>query len=134
MTEEIIETLDWIREEVISARASAKEAKVRDFLLSKGWNGTDVEKAKEIADGYVCEEFSDGTITFREKTEEEIASEELKPCPFCGGKVYLRDCGMHLWQVQCPSCKIQQPVAFGGKETCIKAWNRRPSPVQKEGI
>ena len=57
-------------------------------------------------------------------------SEELKPCPFCGGEAYtegdkskLQD-GFGFWYV---SCKNNCGVSgyFRTKEDAIKAWNRR---------
>ena len=56
--------------------------------------------------------------------------DELKPCPFCGGKAkwrYSKPCG---W-IQCKKCGATSvPVADSyeeadGKEVAIAAWNRR---------
>lgn len=50
-------------------------------------------------------------------------SEELKPCPFCGGK------NMRIWNtsrswVSCDDCLAN--TAYGTtKEESIKIWNRR---------
>lgn len=67
----IIDLLARKRDEIIDARIRAKEEAAHNFLVSQGWDGVDTEKAKEIADKFICEEHPDGTITFREKTEED---------------------------------------------------------------
>lgn len=124
---EIIDLLARKRDEIIDARIRAKEGAAHNFLVSQGWDGVDTEKAKEIADKFICEEHPDGTITFREKTEEEIASEELLPCPCCGNYnrgLEYSDPGISVWYVRC-----QCGLLIGGKtkEEVIKKWNRRPS-------
>ena len=60
-------------------------------------------------------------------------SEELKLCPFCGGKVEINmwngDKCVYDWDIVCPKCNAT--VSFGvgykgvGKKETIKAWNRR---------
>lgn len=53
-------------------------------------------------------------------------SEELKPCPFCGGKPHLDDedtCGIKSYYVMC-DCGIQTNP-FLQKERAIECWNRR---------
>ena len=62
-------------------------------------------------------------------------TEELKPCPFCGGRAIVFHDGAHyadtgedageLWVVGCTKCD-----AMVGKDTvteAIAAWNRRAS-------
>ena len=52
-------------------------------------------------------------------------SEELKPCPFCGGKKEELDWGVQLsypndlYYVQCPNCGIRIVMDK------IETWNRR---------
>lgn len=67
---------------------------------------------------------------------------ELKPCPFCGGKPRIRDTGkdklsywvvdkMRIVMVECRKCWAMGgifPTKNGvkkAKEDAIKAWNRR---------
>jgi len=53
---------------------------------------------------------------------EEIIMEELKPCPFCGGKaVILKE---NMYSVRCNSCFIGTDFCFTEQEA-ITAWNRR---------
>ena len=57
---------------------------------------------------------------------------ELKPCPFCGGKAkgpyyydpfdgYQGDCGTYI--VDCSKCSVQ--IIERTKEKAIEVWNRR---------
>ena len=51
----------------------------------------------------------------------------IKPCPFCGGKALLQNCG---WphHVYCTECGAQTTsILFDkeGKAEAIKKWNRR---------
>ena len=64
---------------------------------------------------------------------------ELKPCPFCGGKATAKSSKYNLlgaygtaetdrkWsRVFCKSCNIGQPKRhYISKEDAIQAWNRR---------
>lgn len=68
-------------------------------------------------------------------------SEELKPCPFCGGEAELKshhfdDDGLTLWFVRCKTrpydvdegdaCYTADSfITFRDKEAAIEAWNRR---------
>lgn len=64
-------------------------------------------------------------------------SEELKPCPFCGGKAIYYDLGSPDefvdWGVKCIECCItvicpgEEPGCIATKDEAIKAWNRRAS-------
>lgn len=55
-------------------------------------------------------------------------SEELKPCPFCGGS----DVSPSSFDVKCMECGVEMP---GGTERAIAAWNRRaPSPDMREAV
>ena len=58
--------------------------------------------------------------------------EELKPCPFCGGRAKINSrptslyCEGRAYQVQCTFCGATIPE-FWNQESVIKAWNRRES-------
>lgn len=55
--------------------------------------------------------------------------EELKPCPFCGGKAELiRSATSYYCHVTCPNCGVFT-AAFNLDETAIEAWNLRRKPV-----
>ena len=62
----------------------------------------------------------------KEKKMEKRMSDELKPCPFCGGKAELiyiehyRECF-----VKCLKCKVEQGHVYSSKKTAVTAWNRR---------
>lgn len=81
--------------------------------------------------------------------------EELKPCPFCGGKASLENSGIEKcrnrengdlitsWYVWCPNCGIKRDGGvseyyfrkdetlilvnpmYDGRKKAIEAWNRR---------
>ena len=55
-------------------------------------------------------------------------SEELKPCPFCGGSsiVYENDCIYprdYLWSIECDSCGAR--IQDDRKEEVLRIWNKR---------
>ena len=55
-------------------------------------------------------------------------NDELKPCPFCGGKAIIDGCDDTLWIVICKECN----ASIGYKETkeeAIEAWNLRIEPT-----
>lgn len=58
-----------------------------------------------------------------------MSKRELKPCPFCGGKVQIfKGIIAGLSMIVCTECRAT--VSFGGKEEesqTIKAWNNRAS-------
>lgn len=57
-------------------------------------------------------------------------SDDLKPCPFCGGiKVLLVDIA-EVYSVRC-QCNAEGPYEFTPAEA-IAAWNRRAVPAAKE--
>ena len=58
--------------------------------------------------------------------------EQLKPCPFCGGKAHLMDMGYPHW-IYCENCgaKVHGGVV-GNVQASIDAWNRRTSEENKE--
>lgn len=56
--------------------------------------------------------------------------EELKPCPFCGGKGKFVDVNGFWCVVICDKCNatsnsIQYSSEYTAKEKAIEAWNRR---------
>lgn len=54
-------------------------------------------------------------------------SEELKPCPFCGGPAETSR-GLHnydMWGIWCPDCKISVCALYPSEQDAIDAWNRR---------
>lgn len=55
-------------------------------------------------------------------------SEELKPCPFCGGTyVDTLNCGDGTWTVECSGgCTAQLENNLTEKDA-IDAWNTRPT-------
>lgn len=55
--------------------------------------------------------------------------DEMKPCPFCGGKgdcnnSALRIGGVFKWTVECLGCGLVTP-GFETEEEAIEFWNRR---------
>ena len=55
---------------------------------------------------------------------------ELKPCPFCGGKAALEDYGLNgnFKIVKCAECGARTKLFLKGLtlgEDAIEAWNRR---------
>lgn len=62
-------------------------------------------------------------------------SNELKPCPFCGGKPKLRYRKPFSYVV-CTGCKSSSELVCDsyeegdGKADAIAAWNRRANDVQ----
>ena len=68
-----------------------------------------------------------------------METNELKPCPFCGGEAELwshhyKEEDITLWQVRCKKrcydvkihCYASDSfVSFATKEEAIEAWNRR---------
>ena len=65
--------------------------------------------------------------------------EELKPCPFCGGKAeVIQERVLGLYAVWCKDCKCQTIYQFDfgeglevSKQKAIKVWNRRAETRQK---
>lgn len=73
---------------------------------------------------------------FFAESEYEMAMElylnsQLKPCPFCGGDVVLKQTGRKKMKVQCPECLIEkeQKVLRMSMdwlaEKLIESWNKR---------
>lgn len=58
---------------------------------------------------------------------------ELKPCPFCGGKANI-DYGNGIYEifyVFCEKCKTRNPNRLT-REEAIKLWNRRTTDEQAD--
>ena len=67
-----------------------------------------------------------------------MSSEELKPCPFCGGKakrVTLQDEENFGGDViVCINCDACSRVVFGEKEGLNEAWNARALHAEAEAL
>jgi len=63
-------------------------------------------------------------------------ADELKPCPFCGGKdarVITNSKHSMSW-VSCPSCGLEAPTETGvSMEDAVAYWNTRPEPAAAPG-
>lgn len=61
-------------------------------------------------------------------------SEELKPCPFCGGKGSLAwdwlSCQRHYDFIRCQNCGARTGDFLCDKDKAIAAWNTRPDSAQ----
>ena len=62
---------------------------------------------------------------------------ELKPCPFCGGRAFVKNSGVYAagfaYRVYCGNedCKIEPKThAYFQREQAIEAWNRRANDGQ----
>lgn len=52
-------------------------------------------------------------------------TEQLKPCPFCGGKVRLESSHGFNY-VLCEKCESEYyPASFGDGKKAVAAWNKR---------
>ncbi len=63
-----------------------------------------------------------------------VMIEELKPCPFCGGKAKLYPCrkpngnGLfrdYLYTVVCSNDNCHGKPSYETREEAVKAWNKR---------
>lgn len=50
-------------------------------------------------------------------------NQELKPCPFCGGKAKINKEARHLYEVECQNCYAN--VYDDTAEGAVEYWNRR---------
>ncbi len=51
--------------------------------------------------------------------------DELKPCPFCGGKVSEWEDYDNSWYVECNCCGVKVIQPTDTKDEVDKWWNRR---------
>ena len=75
-------------------------------------------------------------------------SEELRECPFCGGRAHVYPCTRGLepgeaivftgedsdWTVGCCDCNAHGATSFSKKEQAIAAWNTRSNPAASPGV
>jgi len=50
---------------------------------------------------------------------------ELRPCPFCGGKVFLEHIALGGVLISCPQCDIFVARRIGDAGIIEPIWNRR---------
>lgn len=55
-------------------------------------------------------------------------SEELKPCPFCGGDANTIG-ERNWWDVECVYCGVRTTNEYESEEKAIEAWNTRTKGV-----
>ena len=55
---------------------------------------------------------------------EELKTEELKPCPFCGGEATVRKKNSR-WRVECRKCSMRSVKWYYSESKAITAWNTR---------
>lgn len=63
-----------------------------------------------------------GAAGDKEVCQEENDMEDLKKCPFCGGKAEI--VGYKIFWVICKECTAETK-SFDTREEAIDAWNRR---------
>lgn len=65
-------------------------------------------------------------------------TEELRPCPFCGGRSKLEQSGKDSFTIKCKSCAVkrkQRCAKFGLdwlQEAMIAHWNKRTSSIMSK--
>ena len=63
---EIIARFQAERDKVINNAMQEEEEFVKRWLVSRGWDGKDLEQARKLADGWtVVHDFNDGKVTLR---------------------------------------------------------------------
>lgn len=65
-------------------------------------------------------------------------TDELKPCPFCGGVIEWADIvdpeGYGKWHyVHCPKCGVDGPPDLG-ESGAIEQWNTRPGEARLQAL
>jgi len=58
-------------------------------------------------------------------------SEELLPCPFCGGRPIWEYCTGDELDILCDTCGITFEEGFRNRKDAIEAWNRRDERTAK---
>ena len=48
---------------------------------------------------------------------------DLKPCPFCGGKPYQNECDRE-YKIVCDKCRVRTDT-YSLSRLAVEAWNRR---------
>ena len=57
-------------------------------------------------------------------------SDDLKPCPFCGGEAEL--CGMvGTRYIRCTSCGCDGPIFQDTKKEAVESWNTRSDRIEE---
>ena len=52
--------------------------------------------------------------------------DELKPCPFCGGKVFMfRDLESETYMTRCRKCSALFKQYYAVKDEAVEGWNER---------
>ena len=68
-------------------------------------------------------------VVAKNATAWEVEMEELKPCPFCGGKADFEEierCYSDIsWTVMCTQCGASIGVHSVDKIDVVETWNRR---------
>ncbi|MEQ1977395.1 Lar family restriction alleviation protein [Xenorhabdus sp. SGI240] len=59
-------------------------------------------------------------------------TDELKPCPFCGGESDVSEEFGGKYYVYCGDCSVEQTEPSETEEEAIAAWNQREHPVTSE--
>ncbi len=60
-----------------------------------------------------------------------MKSDQLKPCPFCGGEAYLGESWDKTKNIQCTVCGCST-VHFKNKLDAVECWNQRVLPEEKD--
>lgn len=61
--------------------------------------------------------------------------EELKPCPFCGGRPVEHYPGGTAYGIECEDCHIGTSyVCLDQHEKAIEAWNRREYELERDEL
>ena len=66
--------------------------------------------------------------------------ENLKPCPFCGGKAFIENGYVGIERVvfvKCDECKVRMPnvyvrASYCANDKAAEAWNRRANDEQAD--
>ena len=67
------------------------------------------------------------------KSDRRKNMEDLKPCPFCGGKAVILYAGKYECFIRCRRGCVEQTKLYKSKRSAIKAWNRRKAEGETDG-